>query len=134
MLVNFFPGWITTVAAVQLLSHIWLFSTPWTETVQAPLSSTISLILLKFRFIELVMLSNHLILCRPLLLLLSIFRSIRVFSKDSDLCIRWPKYWSLSFSSSPSNAYSGLISFTIDWSNLAVQMTLESSLLLSFVC
>ena len=84
--------------------------------------------LLKFMSIERVMPSNHVILCRPLLLLLSVFPSIRIFSNESALCIRWPKYWSLSFSISPTNEYSGLISFRIDWFDLAVQGTLKSLL------
>ena len=103
--------------------------TPRTIARQAPLFSIISQSLLKFTSIELVMLSNHLILCRPLLLLLSIFPSIRVFSNDSALRIRWPKYWSFSFSISPSKEYSGLISSRIDWFDLhAVQGTLKSLL------
>ena len=92
-----------------------LFVTPWTVAHQAPQSFTISWNSLKFVSTELVMLSNHLILCRPLLFLHSIFPSIRVFSNESVICIRWPKYWSFSFSLTPSNAYSGLISFQIDW-------------------
>ena len=113
---------------VQLLSCV-LFTTPWMAAHQASLSFTISRSLLKLISIESVMLSNHLILCRPLLLLFSIFPSIRVFSNDSTLCIRWPKYWSFSFSFSPSNEYSGLISFRIDWFDLlAVQGTLKSLL------
>ena len=102
-----------------------------TQTVahQASLSITNSWNLLRLISIESVMSSNHLILCRPLLLLPSIFPSIRVFSNESFLCIRWPKYWSFSFSISPSNEYSGLISFTIDWFDfLAVQGTLKSLL------
>ena len=96
---------------------------------QAPLSSTFSQSLLKFMFIGSVMLSNHLILCCPLLLLLSIFASIRVFSNESALRIRWPKYWSFSFNVSPSNEYSGLVSFRIGWLDLlAVQGTLKSLL------
>ena len=102
--------------------------TPWTVAQQAPLSSTVSRRLLKFMSIESVMLSNHLILCHLLLLLPSIFPSIRVFSSESALHIRWPKYWSFSFSNSPSNEYSELISFRIDLFDLfAVQETLESS-------
>ena len=102
--------------------------TPWTAARQAPLSSTISQSLLKFVSIESVMLSNHLILCHPLLLP-SIFPSIRVFSNESVICIRWLKYWSFSFSISPSNEYSGLISFRIDWLDLlAGQGTLKSLL------
>ena len=101
--------------------------TPWTEACQAPLSFTISWSLLKFMSIELVTLSHHLILCHPLLPLPSIFPSIRVFSNELVLCIRWPKDWSFSFN--PSSAYSGLISFRIDWfALLAVQGTLRSLL------
>ena len=111
-------------------SHVRLFATPWTAAHQASLSFTISQSLLKFMSIESVMPSNHLILCRPFLLLPSIFPSIRVFSKESVLHIRWPKYWSFSFSISPSNDYSGLISFRIDWFDLlAVQGTLKGFLL-----
>ena len=103
--------------------------TPWTAACQAFLSITNFWTLLKLRSIESVMPSNHLILCRPLLLLPSIFPSLRVFSNDSVLHIRWPKYWSFSFSISPSNEYSGLISFRIDWFDLfAVQGTLKSLL------
>ena len=117
------------ISSVQSLSHVWLFATPWTEKYQASLSITNSRSLLKRMSIELVMLSNHLILCRPLLLSPSIFPSIRVFSKESVLCIRWPKYWSFSFSISPSSEYSGLISFRMDWLDLlAVQGTLKSLL------
>ena len=112
---------------VQSLSHIQLFATPWTATYQASLSITNSWSLLKLISIESVMLSNHLILCHPLLLLPSIFPSIRVFFNESVLCIRWPKYWRFSFSISPSNEYSGLISFRMDWFNLlAVQGTFKS--------
>ena len=103
--------------------------TPWTAAHQASLSITSSQSLLKLMSIESVKPSNHLILCRPLLLLPSIFPSIRVFSSESVLCIRWPKYWSFSFSISPSNEYSGLISFRMDWLDLlAVQGTLKSLL------
>ena len=110
----------------QLLSCLQLFVTPWTEECQAFLSITISLSLPKLMFIESVMPSNHLILCCPILLLTSIFPSIRVFSNESALPIRWPKYWSFSFSISPSNKYSGLASFRIDWFDLlAVQGTLQ---------
>ena len=110
---------------VQLLSHVQLFRTPWTAACQASLSFTISWSLLKLMSIESVMPSNHLVLCRPLLLLPSIFPSIRVFSNDLALHIRWPKYWS--FSIGPSNDYSGLISLRIDWFDLlAVQGSLES--------
>ena len=103
--------------------------TPWTAAVQASLSITNSLSFLKFMSIESMMPSNYLILCRPLLLLPSIFPSIRVFSNESVLCIRWPKYRSFSFSISPSSEYSGLISFRIDWFDLsAVRGTLKSLL------
>ena len=114
---------------VQLLSCVLLFATPWTATCQGFLSFTISQSLLRFTAIELVMPSNHLILCHPLLLLPSIFPSIRVFSSELALCIRWPKYWSFSLSINPSNEYSGLIYFRIDWFDLlAVQGTLKSLL------
>ena len=104
-------------------------ATSWTAACQAPLSLTISWSLLKCMFIESVMPSNHLILCHPFFLLPSIFPSIRVFSNDSALCIRWPKDWSFSFRISPSNEYSRLISFRIDWFDLlAVQGTLKSLL------
>ena len=115
------------IVVVQLLSHVQLFVTPWTAACQNSLSFTISQSWLKLMSIESVMASNHLILCHPLLLLPLIFPSIRVFSNESALRIRWPKYWSFSFSISPSNEYSGLISFRIDWFNvLAVQGTLKS--------
>ena len=118
--------WLT-FSSVQLLSHVWLFENPWTAACQASLSITNSGSLLKLMSIESVMPYNHLILCRPLLLLPSIFPSIRVFSNESALCIRWPKYWSFSFNVSPSNEHSGLISFRIDWLDLlAVQGTLKS--------
>ena len=114
--------------SLQLLSRVHLFVTPWTAARQASLSITNSQSLLKLMFIESVMLSN-LILCRPLLLRPSIFPSIRVCSSESVLHIRWPKDWSFSFSISPSNEYSGLISFRIDWLDLlAVQGTLKSLL------
>ena len=113
--------------SVQLPSHIQLFATPWTAACQAALSINDSQSLLKLMSIESVMPSNDLILCRPLLLLPSIFPSIRIFSKEPVLRIRWPKYWS--FSNSPSNEYSGLISFRMDWLDLlAVQGTLKSLL------
>ena len=101
--------------AVQLLSRVWLFATPWNATRQASLSITNSQNLLKLMSIESVMPSNYLILCHPLLLLPSIFPSIRVSSNESVLRIRWPKYWSFSFSISPSNEYSGLIDWLTDW-------------------
>ena len=105
------------------------FETPWTAVCHASLSITNSRSLLKLMSIELVMPSNHLILCRSLLLLPSIFPSIGVFSNESALCIRWPKYWSFSFNISPSNEYSGLISFRMDWLDLlAVHRTLKSLL------
>ena len=111
---------------VQSLSCVCLFVTPRTAARQAFLSITISLNLPKLISIKSVMPSNHLILCHPLLLLPSIFPRIRVFSNESALCIRWPKYWSLRFSISPSSEYSGLISFRIDWFDfLAVQGTLR---------
>ena len=113
---------------IQSLSHVRLFVTPWTAACQASLSITNSWSSLELTSIELVMPSNHLILCRPLLPP-SIFPSIRVFSNESVLHIRWPKYWSFSFSISPSNEYSGLISFRMDWFDLlAVQWTLKSLL------
>ena len=115
------------VVFVWLLSRVRLFVTPWTAACQASLSFTISQNLFKLMSIELVMASNRLIFCRPLLLP-SIFPSIRVFSNESALHIRWPKYWSFSFSISPSKEYSGLISFRIDWFDLAVQGTLKSLL------
>ena len=117
------------VIVVQSLSPIRLFATPWTAAHQASLSFTISLNLLKLMSIESVMPSNHFILCCPLLLLLSILLSIRVFSNQLTLCIRWPKYWSFSFSISPSNKHSGLVSFRMDWLDLlAIQRTLKSLL------
>ena len=114
---------------VQLLSFVRLFMTSWTAACQASLSFIISWSLLKLMSIESMMPSNHLTLCHPLLLLPSIFPNIRVFSSEFSLHIRWPKYWSFSFSISPSNEYSGLISFRIDWCDLlAVQGTLKSLL------
>ena len=116
------------LSSIQSLSHIWLFVTPWSAARQASLSITNSWSLLKLKSIESVMPSNQLILCHPLLLP-SIFPSIGVFSSKSALCIRWPKYWSFSFSISPFSEYSGLISFRIDWLDLfAVQGTLKSLL------
>ena len=116
-------------SSVQSLSHVRLFATPRTAARQASLTITDSRSLLKLKSISSVMPSNHLILCHPLLLLPSIFPSIRVFSNESALCIKWPKYWSFSFSISPSNEYSELISFRMDWLDLlAVQGTLKSLL------
>ena len=116
-------------SSVQSLSRVQLFATPWTVARQASLSITTSWSLLKLMSFELVMPSNHLILCRPLLLLHSIFPSIRVFSNESVLRIRWPGYWSFSFNISPSSEYSGLISFRMDWLDLlAAQSTLKSLL------
>ena len=115
-------------SSVQSLSHVWLFPTPWTAARQASLSIANSRSLLKLMSIELVMPSNHLILCHPLLLLPSIFPNLRVFSYESALHIRWPKYWNFSFSC-PSNEYLALIFFRIDWFDLlAVQGTLKSLL------
>ena len=111
-----------------MLSCFWLFVTPWTAAHQASLSITNSRSLLKLTSFKSVMPSNHLILCHLLLLPPSIFPSIRVFSKESVLCIRWPNFWSFSFSISPSNEYSELISFRIDCFDLAVQGTLKSLL------
>ena len=120
---------IISISSVQSLSHVQLFVTPWTAACHTSLSITNSWSLLKLRSIESVMPSNHLILCHPLLLLPSIVPSIRVFSNESALYIRWPKYWSFSFNISPSNEYSGLISFKMDWLDLlAVQGTLKSLL------
>ena len=117
------------VVVVQLLSRVWLFVTPWTVANQASLSFTISRSLLRLVSIELMMPSNHLILCCPLLLLPSIFPSIRLFSSKLALCIRWPKYWSFRFSISPFSEYSVLTSFQIDWLDLlGVQGTLKSLL------
>ena len=116
--------WGHIIVVVQSISHVQLFATPLTAAHQASLSITNSWSLLKLLSIELVMPSNHLILCCPLLLLPSIFPSIRVLSNESVLCIRWPKYWSFSFSVSPSNEYSGLVSLRMDWlALLAVQGT-----------
>ena len=117
------------VVVVQWLSHVWFFVTLWTEASQASLFFTVSQRLLKLISIELVMPSNHLILCYPLLFLPSVFPSIKVFSNESVCRIRWPKYWSFSFNISPSNGHSGLISFRMDWLDLlAVQGTLKSLL------
>ena len=118
-------SWFTVV--VQSLGHIRLFATPWTAEHQASLSFTISHSLLKLISVESVMSLNHLALCPPLLFLPSIFSSIRVFSNDLALCIRCPEYWSFSFSISPSNEYSGLISFRIDWFPWNPRYSQESS-------
>ena len=112
---------------VQSLSHVWLFATSWTAAHQASLSFIISQSLLKLMSIESVMPSNHLILCHPILLP-SILISIRAFSNELADCIRWPQYWSFSFSISPSNECSGLISYRIGWIGLAIQGTLKSLL------
>ena len=123
-----FKMFIVPIISVQLLTHVQLFATPWTTACQASLSITNSWSPPKPMSIELVMTSNHLILCRPLFLLPSIFPSIRVFSNESVLRIGWPKYWSFSLSISPSSEHPGLISFKMDWLDLlAVQGTLESS-------
>ena len=126
-----YPRYFSILALLLLFSCSVMSDseTPWTAAYQASLSFTISQSFLKLMSIKLVMPSNHLILCHPLFLLPSIFPSIRVFSKESVLHIRWPKYWSFSFSISPSNEYSGLISFRMDWFDLlAVQGTLKSLL------
>ena len=118
----FSPFWC--IFSVQLLSHVWLFATLWTTARQVSLSITNSWNLLRLLSNDSVMPSNHLILCRPLLLRPSIFPSIRVFSHELALSIRWPQYWSFSFNISPSNEYSGLICFRMDWLDLlAVQGT-----------
>ena len=106
------------LSSVQLLSRIWLFATPWIEACQASLSITNSQSSLKLMSIKWVMPSSHLIFCHPLLLLSPIPPSIRVFSNESTLCMRWPKYWSFSFSISPSKEHPGLISFRMDWLDL----------------
>ena len=117
------------IVTVQSLSRVQLFATPWTAACQASLSIIHSQSLLKLTSIESVMPSNHLILCHPLLLPPSIFPSIRVFSNELVLRIRWPKYWSFHFTVSPSNEYSGLISFRMNWLDLLeVQGTLKSRL------
>ena len=130
---QFFNTWFWKVTKqtvyVQSLSRVPLFVTLWTAALQASLCITISWSLLKPMSIKSVIPSNHLILCHPLLLLPSIFPSIRVFYSESVLCVRWPKYWSFSFSISPSNEHPGLISFRMDWFDLlAVQGTLKSLL------
>ena len=117
------------ISSVQSLSHVQLSATPWTAAHQASLSITNSQSLLKLQFIESVMPSNHLILCCPLLLLPSTFPSIRVFLNESVLPIRWPKYWSFSFNISPSNEYSGLISFRMEWLDLLADQGAIKSLL-----
>ena len=117
------------LSSVQLFSCVQFFASPWTAAHQASLSITISRILPKLMSIELVMSSNHLILCYPFLLLPSIFPNIRAFSNESALHIRWPKYWSSSFNVSPSNEHPGLISFRMDWLDLlTVQGTLKGLL------
>ena len=125
---------LSKAIVVQLLSHVRLFAIPWTAACQTLLSSTISRSLLKFMSIKSVTLSNHFVLCCPFLLWPSIFPSIRVFSNELALCIRWPEYWSFSFSISPSNEYPGLISFRMDWLDLlAVQGTFKSLLQTTFL-
>ena len=129
MLIHIISHINKAISSVQSLSHVQLSATPWTAACQSSLSSSNSRSLLKLKSIELVMPSNPLILCQPLLILPSIFPSIRVFSNESVLCIRWPKYWSFSFSISPSNENSRLISFVIDRFDLfSVQETLKSLL------
>ena len=118
MLYNVVLFSVVQLSSVQSLSHVRLLVTPWTAPHQASLSITNTRSLPKLTSIELVMPSNHLILCHPLLFLPSIFPSIRVFSNESLLCIRWPKYWSFSFNISPSSGHSGLISFRMDWLDL----------------
>ena len=120
---------INQFSSVQSLSLVWLFVISWTAVRQASLSITDSWSLLRLKSIKSVMLSNHLILCRPLLLLPSIFPSIRVFSNELALCIRWLKYWSFNFSTSPSNEYSELISFRMDLFDLLVVQGALKSLL-----
>ena len=118
VLAGFIPSGSGEGFVVQSPSHVQPFATPWTAACQASLSSTISWSLLKLMSIESVMLSNHLFLRHPLLVLPSIFPSIRVFSNELALCIRWPKYWSFSISISSSNEFSGMFSFRIDWFDL----------------
>ena len=118
---------LSQFSSVQSLSRVWLFATPWIAACQGSLSITNSWSSPKLLSIKLVMPSSYLILCRPLLLLSPVLPSIRVFSNESTLCIRWPKYWSFSFSISSSNEHPGLISFRMDWLDLlAVQRTLKS--------
>ena len=124
MLLKFF--WSSKVCLVQSLSHVQLFATPWAAAGQASLSITNSCNLLKLMSIESVMPSNHLILCHPLLFLPSIFPSITVFSKESVLCIGWPKYWNFSFSISSSNEYSVMISFSLGLTNLTGNISSSS--------
>ena len=129
MILNILKTSIFIFVVVQSLGRVPLFATPWTAALQASLSFTISLSLLRLTSIGAVVISNHLILCQPLFLLLSIFPSIKVFSNELALCIRCPKYWGFSFSTSFSNEYSGLISFRVNWFDLlAVQGTLKSLL------
>ena len=120
---------VAFIVIIQLLSHVWLFATLWTAALQVPLSYTVSQSWLKLMSIELVMLSNYLILCHFLLLLLSVFPSIKVFSTESALFVRWPKHWSFNFSISPFSEYSGLISFRIDWFDLLAVWGTPKSLL-----
>ena len=120
---------VSQFSSVQLLSCVRLFATAWIAARQASLSITNSRSLLKLMSIKSVMPSNHIILCHPLLLPPSIFPSIRVFSNESAFHIRWPKYWSLTFSISPSHEYSGLISFSMDWLDLLADQGLSKSLL-----
>ena len=129
MISPFLIIFFVSLCSVQSLSRVQLFATLWTAACQASLSITNSQSLLKLMSNESVMQSNHLILCCPLLLLPSIFPSIRVFSNESVLCIRWPEYWSFSFSISPSNEYSGLISFGMDWLDILVVHRTFKSLL-----
>ena len=125
---NIHLWYFVTLSSVQSVSHVWLFATPWTAAHQASLSIINCQSLPKLMSTESVMPSSHLILCHPLLLLPSIFPSIRVSSNESALRIRWPKYCIFSFNISPSNEYPGLISFRLDWLDLAVQRTLKSLL------
>ena len=123
------PHWFSSSVHFSSVSHVWLFATSWTAACQSSLSITNSRSLPKLMSIESVMPSNHLIFCHPILLLPSIFPSIRVFSNESTLCIRWPKYWSFSFSTSPSNEHPGLISFRMDWLDLLAFQGIPKSLL-----
>ena len=128
-MLSFWIDKIFQLSSFRSLSYVRLFATPWTAALQASLSITNSQSLLKLVSIESMMPSNYLILCCPLLLLPSVFPNIRVFSSESVLRIRWPKYWSFSFNINPSHIYSGLISFRMDWLDLlAVQGTLKSLL------